>query len=78
MSDIADAIAWLEAWRDKRLESIDGCIASAKRARDYSDEITTHLLTREAAMRSADGWDRMADRQRNDVAMMNLLLEALR
>lgn len=78
MIDIADAIAWLEAWRDKRLESIDGCVTAAQRARDYSDEITAHLLTREAAMRSADGWDRMADRQRNDVAMINRLLEALK
>ena len=75
---LSDAIEWLERWRDKRLESIDNCVASAARMREYADEVTQYMMTREAARSSADGWDRMADRQRNDVMMMNRLLEALR
>jgi hypothetical protein len=75
--DLTDARDWLEAWRDKRLENIDNCIASAARLRAYADEVTMHLLTRDAAQSSADGWDRAADRYRRDVMMMNRILEAL-
>ena len=72
---LADAVAWLQSFRDKRLDSIAQCVMSAQRARDYADETITHFLTREAALRSAEGWDRAADRYRRDVMMMNRILE---
>lgn len=75
--DLAEATAWLQAFRDRRLDGISDCIASAKRARDYADEEITHFLTRDAALRSAEGWDRAADRYRCDVAMMNRILQEI-
>ncbi len=78
MVELADAIDWLERWRDRRLESIDNCVASAARLRAYADEVTTYFLTHDAALDSANGWDRQADRQRQDVMMMNRLLEELK
>lgn len=72
---LTDAVAWLQSFRDKRLDNIAQCVASAQRAREYADETITHFLTREAALRSAEGWDRAADRYRRDVMMMNRILE---
>lgn len=76
--ELSDAREWLEAWRDKKLENIEGAVAAAARQREYADEVTTHFFTREAAQESAAGWDRAADRHRKDVMMMNRILEALR
>lgn len=72
---LIDSLDWLSDLRDKRAEGIGQARENATKMRVYADEVVQHFFTRDAALRNAIQYDKIAERYVREVAQMTRILQ---
>lgn len=72
---LIEAVEWLRRRLEYKRADIEGGAANAERLRAYADEVTTHLLTRDAALQAAARWEERRVHNEHEMTLIQRLLQ---